>query len=627
MLSPAGRSAVLAQTAAAIASPAPSPSPSPAPEKKASRLHVGIDSYTEAVNQQMVGPGANGAAEIPNFQAGGPLAPAVPYDLFSGSPTTTGQAISQDLIIHPTYQLTNALDIAASFGYGSVGGSGNVAGYWGDALMPTINPHLGSRAISIPPFFATHNGQDSVSGTRVSVLDGSLALHNGKGAFDAGWFDLHQAVPFVFQQAPQTNTPFQLSPQLPQSIGDGTPSLDVFKGVSPLLKLHGYDVWGTIDAVTVEATNADLPAPPGIMARESSLSGVYQAGQVKIGAEIAHLATSGLVNSRVVFGGNATYTLDGAAVVPFSSVTGQRMTVEGASLTLPLATADADFRYGHSCYSGDGVAVAASSCTSGNYYYAKFHQGFSKFDLALEFVRFEPEYAPALLPYGTLENTWSAPFAFPGSWLHQDYQFVDNSEVGANRQGIRASTTFLVYGVEARIAVARYGQVSPYDLTTGNEPGFVEPYLSPQLTTTQGVRGTETHASLWLGAHPKIFDITLELSDVITNRVAPGGRPQDAISVDYPSYVFSISRLFGRFLGGIGNARYGVDGSYDIVGVKNADLAQNIVFAGLQYRANGNTAYGLQYQIFSVDGSPVIPGTLSPAYHGPQIQFYQRLKT
>jgi hypothetical protein len=76
-----------------------------------------------------------------------------------------------------------------------------------------------------------------------------------------------------------------------------------------------------------------------------------------------------------------------------------------------------------------------------------------------------------------------------------------------------------------------------------------------------------------------------------------------------------------------GSARYSVDGSYDVVGVKNADLAQNIVFAGLQYRANANTAYGLQYQIFSVDGNPIVPGSLSPAYHGPQIQFYQRLKT
>jgi hypothetical protein len=630
VLSPPDRGSVAAQTILA-ASPgaSPSPSPTPPPVKKASRLRLAIESYTEGVNQQFVGPGVNGAAEIPNFQAGGPLAPAAPYDFFSGAPTTTGEGISQDLIVRPTFALTDQLDLSASFGYGSIGGSGNVAGYWGDSLMPTINPHLGSQAVTINPFFATHNGQDSVNATRVSVLDGSLLLHDGRGALVAGWFDVKQTVPFVFLQAPQPNTPFQLVPQTPQSIGDGTPSVDVFKGIYPYLKLHGYDAWGTIDGATIEVTNADLPAPPGTMARESSLSGTYAAGQLKISAEIAHLAQSGDVSSRVLFGSSSgsPFTLDGAAVVPFTSVTGQRMTVEGAGAAFPLFTADAEVRYGHSCYTGDGVAVAASSCTPGNYYYAKFHQGFSKFDLALEFVRFEPEYAPALLPYGTIENTWSAPFAFPGTWLHQDYQFVDNSEVGANRQGIRASTTFLIYGVETRIAVARYGQVSPYDLTTGTEPGFVEPYFSPQLTSTQGTRGTETHASIWLAAHPKIFDVTLELSDVVTNRVAPAGRPQDAVAVDYPSYVLSLSRTFGRILAGVGGARYGINGSYGTTGVANADLAQNIVFAGLQYRANANTAYGLQYQLFSVDGSPVIPGTLSPAYHGPQIQFYQRLKT
>ena len=102
---------------------------------------------------------------------------------------------------------------------------------------------------------------------------------------------------------------------------------------------------------------------------------------------------------------------------------------------------------------------------------------------------------------------------------------------------------------------------------------------------------------------------------------------EDAIAIDYPSAVVSISRTFGRILGGVGAGRYGLDGSYDTVGVKNASLSQDVEFFGLQYRANANTAYGLEYQLFSVDGTPVIPNGLSPAYHGPQLQFYQRLKT
>ncbi len=610
----------------ATSTPTPAPKPTTLPTKKPSRLHIGIDSYTSGTNQQFVGPGVNGAAEIPNFQAGGPLAPTVPYDFFSGAPTTTGQAISQDLLVSPTYRLQK-FDVAVTFGYGSIGGSGNVGAYWGDALMPTINPHLGSRAFTVGPDFPTHNGGDPVNASRLSVLNGTIAFHDGSGALTGGWFDQHQSVPFVFSQAPQTNAPFQLSPEIPQSIGDGTPSVDVFRGESGLLPLQGYDLWGKTNSFSFEILNANLPALAGNVARASSISGVYSAGQVKISAEVAHLMESGPITGRFSFGSGLTGGLDGAAIVPQSTVDGQRMDIEGIGAVFPVATADAELRYGHSCYAADNVAIPTSSCTAGNYYYAKFHQGFTKFDVGLEFVRFEPQYAPAVLSYGTIENVWSSPLAFPGTWLNGTYQFVNNSEVGSNRQGVRASTTFLIAGVEARFAVARYEQVSPYDLTSGAQAGFIEPYFSPQLTATNGVRGTETHASGWFAWHPKLVDVTLEVSDVVTNRNAPAGRPQDAIAIDYPAAVLSLSRTFGRWLGGVGAGRYAVEGSWDTVGTINASLSQNVVFAGLQLRANANSAYGLEYSIFSVNGVPLVPAGLSPAYHGPQIQFYQRLKT
>ncbi len=617
---------------AAAASPSPSPSPTPIPAKKPKRLNLSIESYTSGVNQQFVGPGINNAPEIPSFKAGGPLAPAYPYDYFSGVPTTTGESISQDLIVRPSLRVTNDVDVAVGFGYGSIGGSGNVGAYWGGSLMPTFNPHLGSLAAPVTPFFATHNGQDPASATRISVLDGSIALHNGKGGISGGWIDLHQTVPFVFQQAPNPNTSSALSPIVPQTIGDGSAGLDIFRDPFPYEKLQGYEAFATVGNLTGEVSNANLPAPAGTLARESSFSGVYSAGQVKISAMVAHLVQSGAVNARVLFGGPPTgayanINFDGAAVVPFSSVTGQRMYVDGFGATFPLLVADVDLRYANSCYGADNVAVASTSCTSGNYYFAKFHQGFAKFDLSLEFVRVEPTFAPALLPYGTVENVWSAPFAFPATWLAQDYHFANTGDVPQNRQGLRATTSFFVAGIETRIAIARYGQVLPYDLTTGTQAGFVDPYFSPQLTSTQGVRGTETHAQIWLGAHPKLLDISLELSDVITNRTAAAGRAGDAIAVDYPSAVLSLSRQFGRYVFGVGAARYGMEGSYDITGVKNVSLHQNILSSGLQYRSNANSAYGLEYQLFSVDGNSFVPGAASPAYHGPQIQFYQRLRT
>jgi hypothetical protein len=623
---------VQAQTAQPLVAAAPTPSPSPSPgvtptPKKASRLHLALESYTSGTNQQFVGPGVDGAAEIPNFSGGGPLAPAVPYDFFSGAPTVTGEAISQDLLITPTYRLLSNLDVSATFGYGSIGGSGNVGSYWGGSLMPTINPHLGSLAYTLTPSFPTHNGQDSVNATKVSVLSGSITLHDGKGQFNAGWFDLKQSVPFVFSQAPWTNTPFQLAPQIPQSIGDGTPAVDVFKNDADVLPLQGYDAWGKSNGFMVEFSDANLPAPAGNSARETSLSGVYQAGDVQFSAEAAHLTESGPVSARVLFGGASSVSYDGAIAVPYSTVLAQRMAVEGLGASLPVATGDVAVRYGHSCYAADSVAIPTGGCTSGNFYYAKLHQGFSKFDLAVELVRYEPTYAPALLSYGTIENVWTAPFAFPGTWLNGDYSFVDTNGFGANLQGVRASTTFLIFGVETRLAFGRYAQVSPFDLSDGLQPGFVEPYFSPQLTNSAGVRGTETHAEGWFTYHSHLADITLDLSDVATHRAAAAGRPEDAIAMDYPSAVLSFTHTFNRVLAGFGAGRYAVQGSFDTIGVINASLSQDVEFFGLQYRANANTAYGLEYQLFSVDGTPVIPNGLSPAYHGPQLQFYQRLKT
>jgi hypothetical protein len=618
-------------TLAAVASPSPSPSPSPTPPpKKVSRLHVGIDSYTSGTNQQFVGPGITGgteAASPSSFINGGPLGSSVPYDFFSGGPETTGESISQDILITPTYRLFPTVDVAATFGYGSVGGAGNVGAYWGDSLMPTINPHLGSQAASLTPQFTTHNGQDPINASRISVLSGSIALHDGSGALSGGWFNQHQSVDFVFEQAPLTNTPFELAPQIPQSLGDGSAAVPAIANTAGELPLHGYDAWGKINSFTFEASNADLPAPAGNMARETSLSGIYATGDVKISAEFAHLNESGAISGRFAFGSNVTYNVDGAAVVPFSTLTGQRMAIGGIGAVFPLADADSEVRYAHSCYAGDGVAIPTTSCTGGNYYYAKFHQGFSKFDLALEFVRFEPTYAPAVLSYGTIENVWQAPFAFPGTFLNGDYQLVSNREVGANRQGIRASSTFIIAGVETRVAYARYGQVAAYDLSTAPQSGFIEPFFSPQLTSTQGVKGTETHASAWFAWHPKLLDVTLELSDVIANRYAPANRPEDAIAMDYPSYVLSLSRQFKKILFGVGAGRYAVQGSWDTVGTINASLSQNVVFTGLQLQSNANSAYGIEYSIFSVNGVPLIPTGLSPAYHGPQIQFYQRLKT
>lgn len=613
-----------AQNSPDAAGTAPSATPSPiATTKPPSRFNLTIDTYTSGTNQQMVGPGTT-PAEASNFAAGGVPGPGTPYDMFSGRPLVTGQGLSQDFLLKPVYAFSPAVDVTTTIGYGSASGTGNVVNYWGDAIMPTINPNLGSRAFTLTPAFPTHNGQNPVSATDLGFLSGSVLDHFGNWALTAGWFSLHQNLPWALSQAPWTNEPFQLAPQLPQSVGEGPPTDDVLKEGPTLLPISGADFWIKDNITTIEVASADLPAPSTSPARILTASLLQDhGGGLRYSLEVTGLNTSGPDTGQVLFGGGATLVNN----VPVSTVQGQHMFVVGLGTAFPFATSDAELRYGYSCYNANGSAITTPTCTGGNYYYAKLHHGFSKFDLALEGVRFEPTYAPAVLDYGTLENVWTYPAAWPGTWLRGNYQLVDNSEVGPNRQGGKLTGTTIVAGVEVRLAFAEYSQVQPYAANVALTPGFVDPYFLPQVTAP-GTTGTEQHFEGWFNYHAGFGDITLDLGQVNTWRAAPAGQPQDNVSMQYPMGVLTVARNFGpKVFGAAGVGRFGLNGQFDTSGPNNAQLAEDLVFAGLELRSNGTTGYGLEWRLYSVEGSPTIPGGLSPAFHGPQILFYQRFKT
>lgn len=611
----------VAQAQSAPKAPAATPSPAPT-TKPPSKFNMKIETYTSGTNQQFVGPGTV-PAEAPAFSAGGPLGPGTPYDFFSGRPHVTGEGISQDFLLTPSYAVTPNIDVSATIGYGSASGTGNVVNYWGDAIMPSINTNLGSRAYTLVPAFPTHNGQDPISATKLGFLSGSITDHNGNAGLSVGWFNLHQSVPWALSQAPWVSTPFQLAPQLPQSLGDGPPSIDVLKGGPTLYPLSGADFWIKNDLATVEFATADLPAPSNSPARILTGSVIIDHGSgLRYSAQLTSLRTWGADTGRVLFGSNPVI-VNG---VPQSTVFGQGMIVAGIGAAFPLGVSDGELRYGFSCYGATGAATPTATCTSGNYYYGKLHHGFSHFDVILEGTRNEGSYAPAILDYGTVENVWSYPAAYPGTWPRGTYQLVDNSQVGANRQGGKITTTFVIAGVEVRLAFGQYQQIKPLSASTAFGPGFVEPYFLPQVLV--GTNGTEQHFSGWFSYHAKWADITLDLSEVRAWRPAAAGQPQDNVSMEYPSGVLTLARPFGpKVSGAAGVGRFALNGQFNTSGVNNASLAQDVVFAGLQLRSNATTGYGLEYRLYSVSGSPTVPGAPSPAYHGPQIQFYQRFKT
>ena len=619
---------VAAQSVPPAPSPSPSPSPSPAPTKTPKppgRFSLKVSTYTSGTNNQMVGPGIAplfGATKA--FPTGGALGPSSPYDLFSNEPLATGEGISQDFLLTPTERLTPGIDASITFGYASAGGTGNVISYWGDALYPGINPHLGKQAFTTSPAFTNHNGQNPVSATQLGVLSGTLSSHDGNGALTIGWFNPHQYVDFAFKPAPWVNTPFALVPTIPESIGDGPPTVDVLAPGNNLFPLSGFDFWVKQDIQSYEIASADMASPSYAPARILTASAVIDHGAgLKYEAQLTNLNTAGTSTGRVLFGANTTLTNG----VPLSTVSSQQMFIGGIGVTFPVGTIDAEARYGFSCYNATGVALPSGGCTTGNYYYAKAAHGFSSFNLAVSGVRFEPTYAPAILDYGQIENVLTFPAAFPNTWLRGNYQLVNNSEVGSNRQGVKVEATTIVAGVEARFAFGHYAQITPLDLANGFQPGFVEPYFLPQIIN-HGSIGTENHFTGWFNYKAKFANITLELSQVDTARSAPAGAPQDNVQMHYPSGVLSLDRPFGpKFSGAAGVGRFAFNGQFDTSGTNNANLSQNLIFAGLTYRANATTGYGLEYRLYSTDGNPELPGGPSPAFHGPQIQFYQRFKT
>ncbi len=625
----AGSAGVQAQTAPAgrPTSPAATPAPSPSPSAEPKRLQVKIESYTSAINQQLVGPGTvppQGAG----FALGSPVAPGTPYDMFTRSPLVTGEGIHQAFTLTPTYAVDDKLDFSMTGGYGTVGGSGNVAAYWGDSMMPTLNPHLGMRVVTIPPAFPTHNGGDAVQGSRMSILNGSFSMHDGSGAFNVGWFDPHQTVPFVFAIPPWTNSPAQLMPTLREQLGEASPGADI--GIKPqILPLLGYDAWAKVTKnATLELMSASLPASPAAPARTNSASLIVTNGnQIAYTGEIASLTQAGPIAAPVLFGTAATPFASAQGTYWTSTLFGQRMVVAGVGATFPAFDSDLELRGGLSCYAANGAAVGSSNCTTGTYWYGRIHHGFRDFDLGLELFRFSAQYAPAILPYGQLENVWSIAYA-PRSWFDNMYQFVDNSRFGSNRQGIRATSNFLVGKVEVRLAGGIYGQIQPYDAAHATIAGFVEPYFTPQLTAAGGTLGTERHFDASLAWHPKFGDIRFDFTNMTMFRAATPGNPSESISMNYPAYVLGVSRqLSSRILGAAGVGRFAVDGSYDNIGPKNADLVENMIFVGAEYRSNATSEYHLQYRMYNVYGSPTTFAGPSPNFHGPQIIFEQIFKT
>ena len=244
------------------------------------------------VNKQFVGAGI-APPEARAFAAGEPIAPGTPYDLWTSSPNVTGYGINHTLLIAPVYAITPQYDVGATIGYGSISGSTNVAAYWGDQTLATLNPHLGKHPAAVA--FPAANAADAIAGAGSALLSLTLARRDGRLAARAGWFNLAQGESFVFDQPVQTNTPMLFTEPLPEGIGDKPFTLPSLAAAQTRLPLYGVTLLASPHHNTsIELADAELPETGGhARSRTQRLAERLGEQPALVGAQIARLTTGG----------------------------------------------------------------------------------------------------------------------------------------------------------------------------------------------------------------------------------------------------------------------------------------------------------------------------------------------
>jgi hypothetical protein len=618
------RSGAAAQ-ASASAAPSASASPSPAPTQRPGTIRWSADVHASFISQGTNGPGTQ-PLEGPGFAAGNPLSPETPYDLFSSAPLVPGNATESALILHPRYA-GRSFDAEVALGAGFVDGSVTNAAYWGESLLPTMNPHLGSQMLPYRIVFPTHAGSDDATAFVASVLGASVSSKDGNVVLRGGWFDLTQTVPFVFVQPALTNAPPAIGIATPETLGDGPPGLDAWPTPAPTLPLHGIDTVVKDGLATFEAADAALPALPGTPARMRTVSVVIDHHEgTRYGAQFLDLSTGGaLVSTTVLYGGDPQLEPTAQGTLPTSTIGGQRQRMLGIYGAFHATKAlDALVEIGRSTYDADHVAEPGTG-KAGGYYHLGFSHTAGRASTGLDLYRNEAYYANALLPYGIPENVWSVAWSWPGQWLKSNYQLIDDFPVNINRQGYRIKYAVKGGGspLDVRVAFASFAQITPITYANALQTGFIDGFFLPQPNDAATL-GRQHQYALFAGYHPSWADVTLDLTEDTMRRPAVPGQPQDTVSYDNPEAVLTISRhIGGALIASGGLARYGMRGSFG-QGSTNVDFAQRTAFAGLELRESVHASSLLTLRRAAFAGIPTEPGGPPPSFTGTLLVFEQR---
>ena len=617
--------------AAAQIFPPPTPSPTPMPHAtdaapRPGTVTVSANAHVTFISQNTNGFGQFGLPEAPGFIAGtSPAAPLTPYDTFSSAPMTPGDALESGLSLTPEYY-GRRFDVTATLGIAYVTGSTTNAAYWGESLIPTLNPHLGSQALGYGIAFPNAPGQDDGNAFVASLLGATIASTDRHLRLRAGWFDLWQSDSFVFSQPAYQSAIPALAVLPAESVGNGPPTADWWPLANAVYPLHGIDFVGTHGSEALELTDAALPSLPGSSARLTQASYVIDHAEgTRFSFEVSHVAVGGAPVPTTVLFASGMPVVSSQGLLPFGTIGGQRQTIYGLRASFHIfSLADGVFEYGHSVYDADGVTLPGSG-HAGNYYHAGLTKTFSGTTASFDLYKNEPYYATAILPYGAPENVWSVAWSWPGQWLKSNYQVINNDPVNVDRQGYRIQYQLNGGPLEVHTSYANFGQIQPITTTNAEQSGFVDGFFLPQADDAATL-GRQNQYALWATWHAHVADLTLDWVEDAMRRNADLGHPLDFVSYVTPQYTLYASRSLTPYaLVSLGYAQYFMAGEFSST-TQNVDLGQREAFAGAELRetARTSTLISLRRSVFA--GYATVPGFPPPDFTSTLFIMEQRIK-
>ncbi len=613
--------AALAQAVSPSPSPTPTASPAPVASPRALGTQFATTFVTTFLSQNTSGPGQVGP-EVPGYLKGGPLAPNTPFDTFSSAPLTPGVAGIAEALVTAT-QRTKTLDISLNAGLAYVGGSITNASYWGESLMPTINPHMGSQALPYAVVFPTAPGQDDGSNVRLSILGGSIATADGNLAFKFGYLDLTQTSRFVFVQPLLTNVNPAIAYAPAETLSSGLAGNDDWQPLSTQLQLDGVDVVAKKGIASFELTTGALPSPPGESARATIGSLVFDRGEgTSYTVQVIHAATAGTsFVTSTAFGADPRFFATPQGVISLSTLSGQQQTIAGASAgvhVMPAWNLDGVVEIARSWYDAQNVAMPGSS-QPGGYYHVGLVKTFGRATASLDAYRWEPRYATMVLPYGVPQNQWSAAWAWPAPWLGSSFQLADNTTLGVDRQGYRLRYFVDKGPLEVHLEFADFQQIEPSTTLTAQQTGFVGGYFPTQLPA-HATLGRQERYGLWATWHAPVGDLTFDYIDDQFSRLS--FTPTDNVSVDIPQTVLTFSRHFTpNVIWAIGTGRYAMTGTF----AEPVNFHHQLFFTGAIVKETPQASILATFRNSAFAGSSSYPPMpVSPNFTGTQIIVEQR---